>query len=368
MAVPSDPELRELSEQFVRVRLVQMGGVDLATFQFDPLLSWSVFFMNADKTIYGRYGSAHQDTKRAQRDSNPNHTPRGLAAAMRRALELHEGYAAAPAAWKPRLAPKTGPEPRWRFAERTPAARKYGRLKRSGGGAEGCVHCHEVARVTIDSHLLGGIDIPDSMLWMYPRPHVLGLDFETDHCARVARIHPDSPAAAAGLRPGDDLLELDGQPLVSVADVTWVLHTTPDEGGSLAVRIRRGDEDLEAELTLPPDWRRTEDFGWRYRVAGYAMWLWAGVTFEDRPAGVVVARRSPGWFKKTNRDGRQALQPGDVILSVDGETGLSRSDLIAYLMRDKKLGSKVKLEVRRGGEVERVEFKLPKKQPEVLGH
>ena len=82
-----DKELAGLLEKFVLVRLVQMGGVDLATFQFDPLLSWSLFFMNADKTIYGRYGSAHPQAKRSKADSNPSHTMKGLKAALAGAVQ-----------------------------------------------------------------------------------------------------------------------------------------------------------------------------------------------------------------------------------------------------------------------------------------
>ncbi len=58
MASNHDAELDALLDKFVRVRLVQMGGVDLNVYQFDPLLSWSLFFMNGDKTIYGRFGTA----------------------------------------------------------------------------------------------------------------------------------------------------------------------------------------------------------------------------------------------------------------------------------------------------------------------
>ena len=44
-------------EQFVRVRVVQGNGMDLSLFQFDYDLTFAVFFMNADKTIYGRFGT-----------------------------------------------------------------------------------------------------------------------------------------------------------------------------------------------------------------------------------------------------------------------------------------------------------------------
>jgi len=54
-------------DKFVCVRLVQANAMDLALFQFDYDLTFVVFFMNADKTIYGRYGS-RSDRKNATRD------------------------------------------------------------------------------------------------------------------------------------------------------------------------------------------------------------------------------------------------------------------------------------------------------------
>ena len=107
---------------------------------------------------------------------------------------------------------------------------------------------------------------------------------------------------------------------------------------------------------------------WRYRMAGYASWLWTGVSFVDVDGHVQVQARSPNWWKKPNRDGRQTLQRGDVILEVDGRKDLDRSGLLAYLIREKKLGSKVKMTILRRGEEQRVSFKLPKKQPEIQGH
>jgi len=368
LAAPTDQELEALTDQFVKVRLIQMGGVDLSIFQFDPFLSWSVFFMNGDTTIYGRFGRANPLTKRAEKDSNPNHTLEGLRAALAKALETHAGYTKEPDAWTAALGGKTGPEPRWRFAEATPAAKKYGRMKRTEGGAEGCVHCHEVQRVTIDSMFMESLELPDNMLWVYPRVHVLGLTMDNRHCARVTGVAPGSIAAKAGVQAGDDLLTLAGQPLGSIADIQWVLHNFPDEGGALPVEVERTDGTHALTMKLDAGWRRTEDFGWRYRVAGYAAWLWAGVSFEDTPDGVRVANRSPNWFKKPNRDARRALERGDVIVEVDGRSGFDRSGLLAYLMREKRLGSTVKLTVLRDGRRQSVSFQVPSEQPEVLGH
>lgn len=356
-------------DEFVCVRAVQMGGVDLSLFQFDPFLSWAVVILNADRTIYGRYGSAHPKAKRSKRDSNPSHTVKGLRAALDGALEVHRAYAAEPEAWSKKLAGKTGPEPRWKYAEKTPAARKYKRLHRiHGKESEGCVHCHEVQRTAVDSYLMKKLDVPDRMLWVYPPPEALGLSLHKDHRARVTAVALDGPAGKAGLKSGDELVSLAGQPLLSIADVQWVLHNAPDEGGALPAVVKRGDWELNIELVLPEGWRREGDFCWRYRLAGYAMWLWSGVTLEDHAGGVLVAERSPGWFKRPNRKARQVLRRGDVIVSVDGETGWTRSTYLAYLMREKKLGSTVKLVVLRDGRRTKLKFKLPSEQPEVQGY
>ena len=55
-------------------------------------------------------------------------------------------------------------------------------------------------------------------------------------------------------------------------------------------------------------------------------------------------------------------------MAVDGKAGFDRSGLLAYLMREKKLGSKVRFKVRRDGKIKDITFKIPKQQPEVLGH
>ena len=128
MAAP-DAELTALLDKFVRVRLVQMGGVDLELYQFDPLLSWSLFFMNGNKTIYGRFGTASPQANRNKRDSNNNHTMAGLKAALKGALRIHDQYMADRGELSKRLAQKTGPKPLWRYAEKTPAARKYRRIE-----------------------------------------------------------------------------------------------------------------------------------------------------------------------------------------------------------------------------------------------
>ena len=148
----------------------------------------------------------------------------------------------------------------------------------------------------------------------------------------------------------------------------WVLHNFPDAGGELSLTVVRGPKSTSLTIALPKLWRRVEDFGWRYRVAGYAMWLWSGATLVDDRTGLRVANLSPGWFKRPNRNARRTLRRGDTILEVDGKPGWTRSRYLAYLMRDKALGSTVKLKILRRGKVHEVQFDLPEVQPEVQGY
>ena len=50
--------IRKLAqEKFVSLRQVEMKGVDLSQFQFDHDLNWAAMFLNADGTVYARYGT-----------------------------------------------------------------------------------------------------------------------------------------------------------------------------------------------------------------------------------------------------------------------------------------------------------------------
>src|SRR5438093_12006810 len=78
--VRRDSRVAGLMDRFISVRLVQANAVDLTLFQFDYDLTFAVFFMNADRTIYGRYGS-RSDRKEATRDISIESFREALAAA-----------------------------------------------------------------------------------------------------------------------------------------------------------------------------------------------------------------------------------------------------------------------------------------------
>ncbi len=68
-------------------------------------------------------------------------------------------------------------------------------------------------------------------------------------CVGVERVNPGSPAEAAGLRPGDVLLELEGEPLESVARTLAVVASRAP-GSEVVLRIRRSGSERELRVAL----------------------------------------------------------------------------------------------------------------------
>ena len=111
--------------------------MDLTLFQFDYDLTFAVFFMNADKTIYGRYGS-RSDQKEAARDISLE----GFREALNAALQLHKNYPANRAS----LAGKQSRPVRFNTPDEYPSLRgKYQtKLDYEGKVVQSCMHCHQV--------------------------------------------------------------------------------------------------------------------------------------------------------------------------------------------------------------------------------
>jgi PAS domain S-box-containing protein len=93
-------------------------------------------------------------------------------------------------------------------------------------------------------------------------------------------VRSESPAWYAGLREGDLLLEIDGQPVASAleaAEIGW--RSTAD--GPLLLKVRRGS--AEVTLRFMPAWQpRTEPYAY-LAVVGLAFWV----------SGVFIALRWP---------------------------------------------------------------------------
>ena len=66
---------------------------------------------------------------------------------------------------------------------------------------------------------------------------------------KFADVREGSPAAKAGLKAGDVLVEFDGKPIQNLYDFTYALQARKP-GDVVKVKVMRGTEGVEAEVTL----------------------------------------------------------------------------------------------------------------------
>src|SRR5207248_2573898 len=154
----------------------------------------------------------------------------------------------------------------------------------------------------------------------------------------------------AGFRPGDAVRSLAGQPLLSIADVQWVLHNTPPDGGDVKAQARRGGKEQALTLTLPKGWRRAGDLSWRASTWGLRRMATGGMVLEELTAeeraaagastdGMALRVKSVGQFGPHAAAKNAGFRPGDVVISFDGKTDLAReADVLAYGVTAKKPG------------------------------
>lgn len=348
-------------DRFVCVRIVQANGLDLSLFQFDYDLTFAVFFMNADRTIYGRYGS-RSSMKEASKDISLE----GLRKALAAALELHGQYPAN----RDSLRGKTGPKPRFAVPEQFPSLRgRYkSELDYSGMVVQSCIHCHQVRDAERQVFRAARKPVPDEALFPWPMPDAVGLELDPREKANVERVVAGSPADRAGFRPGDEIVVLEGQPVLSIADVQWVLHNAA-ASAKLRASVQRGGRRVELTLALDEGWRRKSDLSWRPTTWNLRRMATGGLVLEEipaeerrgsgRPAASPALRiKHVGQFGAHAVAKRAGFQKGDVIVSFDGRSDLmSESDLLAYALQNRMPGERVSVVVLRNGK--RVTLNLP---------
>ena len=358
--VDNDPTLRPLLEKFVRVRVVSANGLDLSLFQYDYDQSFAVFLLNADGTIYGRFGTRSHRTNWVGDVSLD-----GLAKALQGALDLHAVHPQAKAA----LAAKRGPAPLYPVPEKFPSLAKYGSsLDYKGNVVQSCIHCHQVGDAIKTAYRAKGGPMPEEVLFPYPHPKSQGLILDPKERATVLRVEADSAAAKAGFKPGDTIKSLNGQPLLSIADVQWVLHHTAAAGATINAEVVRDGKPATVAFTLPNGWRQADDISWRASSWTLRRMGTGGMLLEsldERPAGVpptgmALRAKFVGQFGPHAAAKAAGFVIGDVLISFDGKTDLNReTDLLAYSLRTHKPGDKVPVTIVRSGKKKEMTLTIP---------
>ena len=340
--------------------MIQGNGINLSLFQFDYDLTFAAFLMNADRTIYGRYGA-----RPSQENPGRDISLQGFIASLEAALKLHGNYPEG----KEALLLKSGRESRYPTPERYPSLRKFSPgIDYAGQVARSCIHCHQIPTAEHLIHRASGKPFPEKALFAWPMPGIIGLELRPDHCATVKNVKPASPAHRAGFKAGDEIITLAGQPMLSTADIQWVLHNTGKEPRINAV-VRRGDKKFRLGLVLAEGWRHKADISWRGSSWDLRRVVLGGMRLKPLPEtrqgkeglpGMALHVAHLGQYGEHGVAYRSGLRKGDIILSFDGRDDLlTESSVLTHGLQKRKSGERVTVKILRGER--RLEFKFPLK-------
>ena len=179
-----------------------------------------------------------------------------------------------------------------------------------------------------------------------------GLELREQETCQAASVAAASPAASAGVRPGDVLAKLDGKPISSRLDFCFFLLSRKPKD-TLKLELIRGDKPVEVSLVLDP---RPKPNGGAILKAKYGL---TAVPLEDAKAketflrvrrGVVISEVAKG--KPWDYDAlKNPPLPGDVLARVEGVRPRDL-DHVGQILDRVKLGQKVNMVfLRRNGEV-----------------
>lgn len=340
-------------ERFVCVRMTRTNELDLSVFQFDADLTFAVFFLNADRTLYGRYG-----TRSAIREAERDVSIEGLRKAMQAALELHGNYPANKAS----LAGKLGPKPTYK----TLADSAWIQTRPFAKDKSRCTHCHMIRTAERMTVRMAGKPMPDDLLFPWPMPRVVGLALDPKEKATVKWVLPGSAAAKAGLLAGDEIVTFEGQAILSTADVQWVLHRAGETAKLRAEVLREGSK-RDVTLVLEKGWRRKADISWRATTFMLRGLVFGGMFLEELSAAerqqaglqpTALALRVTRKLRPVQPATQAGFRQGDVLVAYKGQTRrMSATELLAYGLRNTVTDEKVPITILRGGR--RITLRLP---------
>ncbi|MEM7316616.1 MAG: Trx7/PDZ domain-containing (seleno)protein [Planctomycetota bacterium] len=339
-------EIRDFAaKNFVCVRQVEMKGVDLRLFQFDHDLNWTGMFLNADQTIYARYGT------QSEKGADAYNSVDGLLTTMKRVLKIHQDYPNN----RQQLVAKKAETKAWKTAmdmpTLNPSLRNSGKTTRSN-----CIHCHNIHDAE-NAYWEQQGKLTHDRLWRYPLPGNIGIQVDAKDGRTVKSVIKDSAAAEAGVVAGKKINTINGQLVSSIADVQWVLHSIPNLDGQKV--IVSFDDESETTIALKAGWKKT-DISWRGSLWELSprLRVWMPSLTSAQRKTAELDKNEPAllikWINRGKPGGKAAfksgLREGDILLQVDGKpVPDSPQKLNVQVKLNHKVGEAVPVVVQRAG-------------------
>jgi serine protease Do len=201
-----------------------------------------------------------------------------------------------------------------------------------------------------------GFAVPmDDVLAILPRlergetlaPGILGIGYrsrdEINGEPVVASVRPGSPAAEAGLEPGDRFVSIDGRPITRIADARHAI-VPRYAGDELAIQVSRGRDGEPAEIVSLTATLVERLPAWRRGVIGAVPT--AGGTNEEE--GIEL-----GWIQPGGPADRAGLRAGDILMTIaiggGPATPANSPDAVAGMLAGTMPGGRVQIRARRAG-------------------
>lgn len=242
------------------------------------------------------------------------------------------------------------------------------------------VAAREVAELSMS--LSDGLDIHSGFAQVHPQRAALGIAIASRETAdqegvQIESVSPGGGAARAGLKPGDVLIEMNGEKLVgeerrSAQEKLLTLMSRVEPNERVKLRYRRDGKLQDAQVQAQP----IRDHLFRMAVPAAAAHPIPGplphIAFF-RAAGVfgnaelVALTPKLGQYFGTDKgllvvrapdDSRLKLEEGDVILDIDGRTPSSPSHALRILSSYQE-GEKLRLHVMRAKKKQSFEISVP---------
>ncbi|MFT5300449.1 MAG: hypothetical protein ACI814_001226 [Mariniblastus sp.] len=327
-----------------------MNGIDIGRFPFEFDLTWMSFFQTHQGRTLLRYGGRDDSSPESQLNQP------SLVSAMKDALRLYEAKQLRPVnQYEPANATAFTPDD----IPSIPKMLSKRQVK--------CIHCHDVKHAQLAELRKAGT-LTKAMVFSYPSPSNLGIQLDPKQQNQIKSLTSDSTATSAGLRPGDVLQALGGQPVLTYADVTRVLELAADEGKitmDVTRTLNAKPQSLSVELPLPKGWKTLGDPSWREstHVVGPNSGFWAvtlskterkNLKLDDEKLGLRATAIWGQWAKQAG------VKHGDIIIAIDGRTDdMGIKQLQTHLQMNRNWGDTVSLTVLRKRKPMVLSMKLP---------
>jgi regulator of sigma E protease len=161
----------------------------------------------------------------------------------------------------------------------------------------------------------------------------------------VGQVRLDSPAAAAGLQRGDQILRVGDARVEDTEELQLALIRQFSDNGIIALRVRRDGGERSLTLRVDADRREMTEPGKLLPGLGFDLSTWNAATLvHEAPAGSAGARAG--------------LRTGDRLLAVDGQAVANMTEFVG--MVSGAPGRDISIEVERAGERLRIVAPVPR--------